>query len=136
MFKGSCLCKSVTFTVTGSIPQPDACHCTQCRKFSGHFFASADFPRTAVQIEGKEHITWYPTETVQRGFCSKCGSSLFWDPIERDWIAIAMGAFDQPTQTTLGRHIFVAHKGDYYDISDGLPQDLRPPGSDSAISLS
>jgi hypothetical protein len=33
-----------------------------------------------------------------------------------------MGAFDTPTQTTLGVHIFVAGKGDYYEIADGLPQ--------------
>ena len=34
-----------------------------------------------------------------------------------------MGAFDRPTDTTLGIHIFVAEKGDYYDIADGLPQN-------------
>jgi hypothetical protein len=36
-----------------------------------------------------------------------------------------MGAFDQPTGTRLGKHIFVAEKGDYYDIADGLPQNQR-----------
>ena len=50
------------------------------------------------------------------------GSTLFWDPIHRDWIGIAMGAFDTPTQTHLKMHIFVADKGDYYDIDDGVPQ--------------
>jgi hypothetical protein len=53
---------------------------------------------------------------------SNCGSSLFWDPFEKDWIGIAMGAFDQPTHTQLRIHVFVADKGDYYDIVDGLPQ--------------
>ena len=59
---------------------------------------------------------------MRRGFCSTCGSFLFWEPIGRDTIAIAMGAFDRPTGTRLARHIFVADKGDYYDIADGLPQ--------------
>jgi len=59
---------------------------------------------------------------VRRGFCSICGSVLFWDPIGRDKIAIAMGAFDAPTGTRLAMHIFTADKGDYYDIADGLPQ--------------
>ncbi|MDB5668951.1 MAG: Glutathione-dependent formaldehyde-activating, partial [Alphaproteobacteria bacterium] len=44
-------------------------------------------------------------------------------PLHRDWTAIAMGAFDQPTGTRLHKHIFTADKGDYYDIADGLPQD-------------
>ncbi len=48
---------------------------------------------------------------------------MFWDPVRRDWIGIAMGAFDLPTDTKLGIHIFVAEKGDYYDIADGLPQN-------------
>jgi len=38
-----------------------------------------------------------------------------------------MGAFEGPTRTKLSKHIFVADKGDYYEIADGLPQDLRPP---------
>jgi hypothetical protein len=50
---------------------------------------------------------------------------LFWDPIHRDKIAIAMGAFDGPTQAQLAHHIFVADKGDYYEIADGLPQNQQ-----------
>jgi hypothetical protein len=33
-----------------------------------------------------------------------------------------MGAFERPTNTKLRIHIFVADKGDYYDIGDGVPQ--------------
>jgi hypothetical protein len=62
-------------------------------------------------------------EKVRRGFCSTCGSSLFWDPIQKDWIGIAMGAFDLPTNTKLRIHIHVADKGDYYEIVDGLRQN-------------
>lgn len=36
-----------------------------------------------------------------------------------------MGAFDGPTNTKLAKHIFVANKGDYYDIADGLPQNQQ-----------
>jgi hypothetical protein len=34
-----------------------------------------------------------------------------------------MGAFDAPTGTHIEKHIYVADKGDYYEIRDGLPQD-------------
>ena len=121
MYKGSCLCGAVTFTVNGPVPEPDGCHCTRCRKFSGHFFVSSDVPRAAVTIQGSENLTWFRSTKARRGFCSTCGSSLFWDPFERDWIGIAMGAFDGPTDTKLGKHIFVANKGDYYEIADGVP---------------
>jgi hypothetical protein len=81
-------------------------------------------------VHGLEKITWYKSsEKVRRGFCSTCGSSLFWDPTDQkkhDWTAISLGAFDTPTNTKLKQHIFVAEKGDYYEINDGLPQILDP----------
>lgn len=123
MHQGSCLCGTVRFEVAGTLNPPDACHCSNCRKQSGHFWASTDVPRSALTLHGADSLTWYhSSDRVQRGFCSTCGSVLFWDPIQQDTIAIAMGAFDQPTGTRLALHIFVADKGDYYDIADGLPQ--------------
>ena len=124
--KGSCLCGAIRFDVEGELKAPDACHCSQCRKQSGHFFASTDIALSALKIHGAENIKWFSTsEKERRGFCSHCGSSLFWDPIHADWIAIAMGAFDSPTGTKLAKHIFVANKGDYYTIADGLPQNAQ-----------
>lgn len=123
MHTGSCLCGAVSFTVEGELPGPDACHCSECRKFSGHYFVSTDVPRSAVTIQGTERVRWYQTGKARRGFCEVCGSSLFWDPpAEVGWIGIAMGAFDAPTDTRLRIHIYVANKGDYYDISDDVPQ--------------
>jgi hypothetical protein len=121
--KGSCLCGRVSFVVAGALKPPDGCHCIQCRKQSGHYFVSTDVPKATLTITGEESIAWYHSSAkVRRGFCSTCGSSLFFDPPGRDWIGIAMGAFDTPTSTHMGMHIFVAEKGDYYEIADGLPQ--------------
>lgn len=123
---GSCLCRAVTFSVTGDLPGPDACHCTQCRKQSGHVFASTDVLRTALTVSGAENISWFASsDRVRRGFCKTCGSSLFWDPLGKEKIGIAMGAFDTPTRTRLSIHIFVANKGDYYDITDNLPKNQQ-----------
>ena len=64
--------------------------------------------------QGAEKITWFQSsEKVRRGFCSICGPTLFWDPIFQDWTAIAMGAFDSPTNSKLNKHIHVSSKGDY-----------------------
>ena len=124
MHKGSCLCGAVSFEVAAPLHPPDACHCSQCRKQSGHYWASTDVARADLTIHGAEKLTWFrSSEKVRRGFCSTCGSALFWDPIGKDLVGVAMGAFDQPTDTQLGIHIFVAEKGDYYDIADGLPQN-------------
>jgi hypothetical protein len=123
MHKGSCLCGAVHYEVEGELEPPDACHCSQCRKQSGHFWASTSAPRSAVTVHGGDKVTWFQSsEKVRRGFCSICGSVLFWDPIRKDVLGISMGSFDPPTELTLHMHIFVANKGDYYEIGDGLPQ--------------
>ena len=123
MHKGSCLCGAVRFTVAGDLPPPDICHCTDCRKQSGRAFASTDVPKAAVTVEGEERLSWYQSsEKVRRGFCSVCGSTLFWEPLHSDWTGVAMGAFDGPTGTQVKMHIFVRQKGDYYEIEPGAEQ--------------
>lgn len=124
MHTGSCLCGAVSIEVAGELAPPDACHCRQCRKQSGHFWASTDVPKSAVTVRGEENVRWHQSsEKVRRGFCGTCGSFLFWDPVFRDTIAVAMGAFDTPTGVALHKHIFTASKGDYYEIADGAPQE-------------
>lgn len=129
MAGGSCLCGAVSFVVEGELKGPDACHCTQCRKVSGHFWASTDVPKTALQLSGEGKLTWFPSSAkVRRGFCSVCGSALFWDPVAQPFIGVAMGAFDAPTGTHLHVHIYTGSKGDYYDIADDVPQfETVPP---------
>jgi hypothetical protein len=120
------MCGAVQIEVTGDLKPPDACHCVQCRKWSGHVGVGTDVPRANCKITGEENVTWYQSSPkVRRGFCRTCGCSLFFDPIDRqkhDWIGVLMGAFDDPTDTHIDIHIFVAEKGDYYEITDGLPQ--------------
>ena len=127
MHKGSCLCGAVKFEVEDELSSADACHCSQCRKWTGHFLVSGDVLRSALKIQGSDHLTWFRSSNkVRRGFCSTCGASLFFDPLDKEkhnWIGISMGAFDTPTNTKLALHIFVAEKGDYYEITDGLPQN-------------
>ena len=127
LYTGSCVCGAIQFEVTGELGAVEACHCVQCRKWTGHFLTSTEVTRQALSIQAAENITWHQfSDKARRGFCAICGASLFFDPIDKDkhhWIGISMGAFDAPTNTQLALHIFVAEKGDYYEIPDDLPQN-------------
>ena len=69
MPKGSCLCGAVSFEVAGALAPPDACHCSQCRKQTGHYWASTDVARTALSVQGEDNVTWFrSSEKVRRGF--------------------------------------------------------------------
>jgi len=123
MITGSCLCGAVSLEIDGALPGASACHCRQCRKQSGHHWASVHILRSALRLTCDEGLRWYQSsEKVRRGFCGTCGAFLFWDPKVEDKISISMGILDAPTGTHLEQHIFVATKGDYYHISDDLPQ--------------
>lgn len=126
MVSGSCLCGAVSFEIDAALDDAVACHCTQCRKQTGHYLVSAEVPKAAVTLHGAEDLAWYhASEKARRGFCRVCGSTLFWEPLAREWTSVAMGAIDRPSGTRLARHIFVADKGDYYELADGLPQNAQ-----------
>jgi len=121
MHKGSCLCGDVTFTVNAAPEGASACHCGQCRKQSGHVWASAYVARSDLSISGP--VSWYAASDIaKRGFCPRCGSFLFWAAHAEDTMSFALGALEAPTGLRLEKHIFVKDKGDYYDIADGVPQ--------------
>ena len=120
MLKGSCLCGDVRFTVTGAPFDPAACHCSQCRKMSGHVWAAAVVRADGIEIEGE--VRWFEaSQRARRGFCPRCGSFLFWQEYGSENMDFALGAVDGPTGMHLGRHIFIESKGDYYDIAESEP---------------
>lgn len=123
MHKGSCLCGAVSFELAGEMRPPFACHCTQCRKTSGHYASFTNVARDKLTFTRDDGLRWYRSSGyARRGFCSECGSSLFWDMEKAGGISVACGALEAPTGLRQSKHIFVASKGDYYDIADGLPQ--------------
>lgn len=123
MRTGHCLCGAVRFSVRGEVREVVACHCSQCRRQTGHFLASTNVPDAHLEVEGADNVRWYrASDFARRGFCSTCGSLMFWKAEALDHISILAGAFDEPTGLKLAYHIYCADKGDYYEIADGLPQ--------------
>ena len=120
---GHCLCGAVRFRTTGRLREVIACHCSQCRRQTGLYYAATNVADEGLEVEGAGNVTWYrASDTAGRGFCRTCGSALFWKADGADYTSILAGAFDQPTGLKIGMHIFCADKGDYYEIADGAPQ--------------
>lgn len=123
IYHGSCLCGSVRYQAEGPVSDVVTCHCTQCRKQSGHYFASTNVADDRLTIEGGDNVSWYhASEDAKRGFCRICGSVLFWKHKEDDFTAVLAGSLDGQTGLRTGKHIHCATKGDYYDIPDDAPQ--------------
>ena len=121
--KGSCECQGVVFELTGELRDVVFCHCSQCRKTSGHYWAATQVSKGNLNLIKATSLSWYDSsDKARRGFCSVCGSSMFYERKGIGKISVSAGSLEIPTSLDRMRHIYVASKGDYYDISDDLPQ--------------
>ena len=121
--QGSCHCGAVRFTATPPLRPVFTCHCTQCRKTSGHYSASFDANEASVQWQSRHVAEHVSPGGSARGFCPTCGSGLYFRAKDGAF-SIECGVIDTPTGGQLSSHIFTADKGDYYQITDGQPQNL------------
>jgi hypothetical protein len=120
---GGCLCGAVRYEVAGPLRPVVLCHCTQCRRSTGHFMAATAARQRDFRLTSEAELRWYASsDSARRGFCGRCGSTLFWQANGRDYISIAAGTLDGATGLASACHIHVADKGDYYSIDDGLPR--------------
>ncbi len=127
---GRCLCGDVQFEINSPLRHIVNCHCSKCRRFHGNFGAYTMVDLKGFVLLEKRGLKWYKsstdeTEGVNRGFCSTCGSSLFWHAGGRDTISVAAGALNVPTHLSTIGHIWTEQMGDYYTIVDQLPQYLE-----------
>lgn len=118
---GFCLCGSVAFEANGPLRDVVACHCSQCRKVSGHYWASTSVDHDQFRLIRDEGLTWYrASPKAARGFCRLCGATLFRQPQGEARIAVSSGAFDGDPPFRLVEHGFVQDAGTYYS-AEGPP---------------
>jgi hypothetical protein len=125
---GGCLCGGVRYQAHGPLRNVIACHCSQCRKTSGHFVAASQVPSANLQLTESATLRWYRSSPgAERGFCARCGGNLFWRETAPDkgMTSIMAGTLDTPTGLHIVQHIYTADKSDYYEINDGAPQSSQ-----------
>ncbi len=115
---GSCLCGGVRYTLLGECRDVINCFCSQCRKTTGHHFAATQVGLDRFELNADSTLSWYSSsEAARRGFCNRCGSSLFWQKSGLDSISVTAGTLDPPTGLETVKNIFVEDASDYH----GLP---------------
>lgn len=109
---GRCLCGAVSFTADSVETEHHVCHCGMCRRWSGGpvFAAIA----SGVRFDGDEHLGRYTSsDWAERGFCRRCGTSLFYHLKPKGIYLIGVGAFDDAAKFRVGGEIYI---------------DMKPPG--------
>ena len=120
--EGGCLCGAVRYQINGPVKNVSCCHCSQCRKQTGLYYAAAEMSLDEITIEGEENLSQYrASEEATREFCKTCGSALFWRGDDSDMIFVLAGSIDGPTGLRTRKHIYCQDMGDFYELPpDGV----------------
>lgn len=115
---GKCLCGQVSFTVKSMSQHVGACHCGMCARWAGGPLMAVDCG-TEVVFNNEDLITVYnSSEWAERGFCSHCGSHLFYRLKQSLQHMIPAGLFDDNSQFVLGNQVFIDRKPGFYEFAN------------------
>lgn len=121
---GRCLCGGIRYAVRGELRDVINCHCERCRRFTGHHLAATSAGLDDLSIDDADSLLrwFFPVPEAGYAFCSRCGSSLFWqsaaDPAR--W-SICAGTLDPPTGLRTTQAWWTSQASDYHSRPD-LPE--------------
>ena len=104
---GSCLCGAVRLSARRVADDMHACHCGMCRRWGGG-------PLLAVQVEAGD-AAWQGEDAIavhdsspwaERGFCSRCGTHLFYRMKATGTLEVPHGLFDGDLPVRFASEIF------------------------------
>ena len=123
-----CLCGGIKIQIQGILRYVSNCHCSQCMKTHGNFASYTSAPEKNVKYINKKTLKWYnSSKFAKRGFCSKCGASIFFKHLGSENISIAAGMFQNPIKLKTISNIFTKGKLDYYKLDRRIHKYDRYP---------
>ncbi|MDH5190073.1 MAG: GFA family protein [Gammaproteobacteria bacterium] len=130
--KGSCLCGSVQYEVTGEPQRFYHCHCQRCRKATGTGHGSIVMmtPVTGITwIKGEDLLGRYKVPEAERFytcFCTQCGGPMPRTVPELDAVFIPAGSLDTESPIPAQARIFWDSRAEW-SCSDALPHFAEYP---------
>lgn len=132
---GGCLCGAVRYESTQPPTMGAHCHCSRCRKAYGGLFSTAlRFPVSTFRFMNGEPKYYRSSNVGKLGFCSECGSPLVFVYDANPNLWVKLGSLDHPNDWPMTKDASWGHathwhtdtKISWYEISDGLPQQVNP----------
>lgn len=123
------MCGAVRYAVNGPLREIIVCHCVECRRWTGRAW-----PATAAQLADLEivetgDVKWLRSPASEsdadRGFCARCGTSLFWRAGGSERVSISAGTLDEPSGLPVAAHIWVEQGLEWERPPDGMPAYAR-----------
>jgi len=118
----NCLCGGIKIIIKGKLRYVSNCHCSQCMKTHGNFAAYTSCEDKNIFFINKDTLKWFKSSiNFKRGFCFKCGASIFFKKNDSTRTSISAGIFNNPIKMKTKHNIFVKGKMEYYKLDKSLP---------------
>ncbi len=118
--EGGCLCGAVRYRARLACATFGACHCDDCRRWTGGALMTVRTEPGDVRFESAERLGVYrSSEWAERGFCTVCGSCLFYritltEGPHAGSLHLAVGTLDDRSGLTLDEELFADRPGPAY----------------------
>lgn len=113
--KGKCLCGSVE-VVAADHNDVGVCHCSMCRRWTGGPLFAVHCG-SDVSFRGTKPSRYRSSDWAERGFCSTCGTHLFYHLLPNDEYILTAGLF-QDQELHLSSEIFIDEKPSFYELKN------------------
>jgi len=129
---GSCLCKKVSYEITGNLGIFQYCHCSRCRKFTGSAHAANLLvsPEQFKWLSGEESVRRFEPENTKHfatSFCKNCGSSLPWLTKSKKAVVVPAGTLDADPGIKPFQNIFWGSRSEWYrEVSELVKYEELP----------
>lgn len=121
----SCLCGSVKISVANINPKFSVCHCSSCRTWGGAPFFAVQCG-TDLHIEGEEFVKTYASSSwASRGFCTECGTHLFFKLKESGDYNMPVGLFPDLEGLEMSMQYFSDQRPSYYCFTNQTKEMTR-----------
>ena len=119
---GGCLCGACRYETEAAPLDVRACHCRMCQKATGApFYARVRVPLDAVTVSGP--VGWVQSSPgLRRGFCTRCGTTLFSERAAANAIGLTHGSLDDPDAFPPSEHIWTSAKQAWVTIDPAVRQ--------------
>ena len=129
--EGGCLCGAIRYRCEGKPYNTNVCFCSQCMRQTGAAMpAFAAFKVDRFRLLAGAPATFRSSSFASRGFCARCGSSLFWQRDGADVLDVFLGTLDGPERLPPpDDQLWTEHRVPWLPALPGIPAFPRERGS-------
>ncbi|MCB1480114.1 MAG: GFA family protein [Rhodobiaceae bacterium] len=130
-YTGGCQCGAVRYRIDGPLTNAHVCHCRMCQKAAGNYFMPlANAQKADFRLTRGTLAVFSSSQSVERGFCAKCGTPLTFDTVTAAHLNVVLGSLDDPAAVQPEVQYGTESKMPWFAGLDTLPGEATEESED------